>query len=583
MAAAADNVAARRRFVPPSTLSTSPGRAAPTPARGDGVLYGATILLVLVLAVLHRRLLGPPVFPMDDAYITLHNAQVFWLGHDPNYVGASPLTGATSVIHLGLVVLIASLVAPLTAQYVAMWLAVLAYALGLVRLCRANNAPPALAALGTLAGLFIGQAPYQLTNGLETGLAMAAVAWALALACEGRTADNSRAQRWGLAALCGALPYVRPELAALSLLLLAVQAWRHLRRHRHQGSPAGNAVGAILADLGVAALGAAPWALWCLLSLGSLLPTTVEAKRFFFAEAGFAPGLKTQGVVEGLAGFGHDLGPLLLAALPLVLLVEGWAGLVFAGALLGAYWLYFPWSLTTYEYRYLYPLLPFLVLGAAAGLGSTRRPARIAAVLLLVLCFGQIVRARHENIGKYLYYRDVTTYELRPLVRWCREKLPPRSKVLIHDAGYISDTNLELIDLVGLKSPASIPFHRALTYPSNGQKRDEAIHQIALATRPNFLIVLRLWERDFGVAYGLWQRGWSVYAINQDFGWVVYALTPPAGPNGTLGSEVRPAPPPSGLPPYQPGDITLNPLTIPGSGQTEEERRRQGSFFSPAN
>ena len=41
-------------------------------------------------------------FPLDDAYITLHNARVLLTGSDP-YYGTSPLTGATSGVHLALV------------------------------------------------------------------------------------------------------------------------------------------------------------------------------------------------------------------------------------------------------------------------------------------------------------------------------------------------------------------------------------------------------------------------------------------------------------------------------------------------
>ena len=54
-----------------------PEQAAPLhPRQGwtDRALYAAVTLLVLLAALLHRVLLGSPVFPVDDAYITLHNA-----------------------------------------------------------------------------------------------------------------------------------------------------------------------------------------------------------------------------------------------------------------------------------------------------------------------------------------------------------------------------------------------------------------------------------------------------------------------------------------------------------------------------
>ena len=102
----------------------------------DRALYAAVTLLVLLAALLHRILLGPPVFPMDDAYITLHNAQVLHWGHDPNYPGTPALAGATSAVHLALVTLLMSALSPPVTLWAALWMATLAYALGLVQLAR---------------------------------------------------------------------------------------------------------------------------------------------------------------------------------------------------------------------------------------------------------------------------------------------------------------------------------------------------------------------------------------------------------------------------------------------------------------
>ena len=548
----------------PAATPPAPARDARTGAGGDVWLYAAAIIFVLALAALHRGLLGAsPVFPLDDAYITLHNAEVFWLGRDPNYPGASSLTGATSIVHLGLVILLASLFSPLTAQVVVLWLAVLVYALGLVRLCRAHGAPPGLTALLTLVGLFVGQTPYQLTNGLETGLALAAVTWALALAAN----DESGRSRLWLAGLCGTLPYVRPELAALALPLLALQAARRVRK----ADRLADALRPILTDLAVAGLCAAPWALWCWADLGSSLPTSAHAKRLFFAQAALPPGMKMGGVWEGLAGWGRDVGLLLLAFAPLARFSHGRAGLVFAVCLLGAYWLYFPWALPTYEFRYLYPLLPLPLLGVAIALSSVRPAARYVAATLLVLCMGQIGLNARTNAGKYLAYRDTTLYELFPTVRWCRYHLPPDARVLVHDAGYVAwGTDLRLTDLVGLKTPASVRYHRALTYPSGGKKRIDAVSQIARDSHADFLIVLRLWERDFGIARGLWERGWGVRPVNQDYAWVVYALSPPPPPGSAFGGQARPAPPPSGMAPWRPGDIRLGPGAAEGTAAAQD-------------
>ena len=54
--------------------------------------------LALALALLFA---WPGVFPLDDGYITLHNARSLLAGGDSTY-GGSALTGATSIVHLAL-------------------------------------------------------------------------------------------------------------------------------------------------------------------------------------------------------------------------------------------------------------------------------------------------------------------------------------------------------------------------------------------------------------------------------------------------------------------------------------------------
>ena len=117
----------------------------------DRALYAAITLLVLLAALLHRALVGSPVFPMDDAYITLHNAQVLHWGHDPNYFGTPALAGATSAVHLALVALLMFALSPPVALWAALWLAALAYTLGLVIPPLGALAHPASSRAGTAA------------------------------------------------------------------------------------------------------------------------------------------------------------------------------------------------------------------------------------------------------------------------------------------------------------------------------------------------------------------------------------------------------------------------------------------------
>ena len=474
-------------------------QAAPPQAgqgRVDRALYAAVTLLVLLAALLHRVLLGPPVFPMDDAYITLHNAQVLHWGHDPNYPGTPALAGATSAVHLALVALLMFALPPTTALWTALWLATLAYALGLVRLARVHQASSPQALLLVLVGLAAGQTPHQLMNGLETGLMLAAVTWALALASEPERRppeEPTRAAppRLWLPCLCGLLPFIRPDLLPLSLGLLALQAGRHRRA-------AGSWLGAarpLLTDLGLVLACAAPWALWYGLTLGTPYPGTVEAKRLFFAQDMFPAPVRTALVGKDLGLFAADVGLLFLCVPLLGRTGAGRVGLLWASLLVGAYWLRFPDALGFYEGRYLYPLLPLLLLGAASAFraGRTRASALLpaTATALLLLCLVQSCWRAPDFWARHQAFCGFTRHDLAGTAAWCRAHLPPGSTLLVHDAGYIAyATRFRLIDLVGLKTPGSVAAHRALTHPSAGRLRAAAVSRIALQTHPDYLLVL---------------------------------------------------------------------------------------------
>ncbi len=505
---------------------------APTQARWGGAdcaLYAAVTLLVLLAGLLHHALLGPPVFPVDDAYITLHNAQVLHWGHDPNYPGTPALAGATSAVHLALVALLMFALSPPNALWAALWLAALAYALGLVRLARVHDASPTQALLLALVGLAAGQVPHQLMNGLETGLMLAAVTWALALASEPErippeeAATPARRSFW-LPCLCGLLPFIRPDLLPLALGLLALLAGRRLRA-------AGSwreAVRLILLDLGLALLCAAPWALWCLLSLGEPYPSSLAAKRLYFAQDGWPSPVKAHLVGQGFAQFAGDLGLVCLGGLLLGRTGVGRIGLLLAAVLGAAYYAQFPGALATYEGRYLYPLLPFLLYGAASAWRWGKAWLRAAVTGLLVLALLQSYWRAPDFWAKHLVYCDYTRTHLAGVAAWCNTNLPPGSTLLVHDAGYIAyATRFRLVDLVGLKTPSSVAAHRALTHPSGGALRGKAVSRIARAGHADYLLVLWTWERDSHLAGGLRDEGWDVRLVNDRYAFHVYALRPP--------------------------------------------------------
>lgn len=516
---------------------TAPPEQAAPPQWSQGgaerALYAAVALLVLMAALLHRVLLGgPPVFPMDDAYITLHNAQVLHWGHDPNYAGTPALAGATSAGHLALVALLMFALSPPVALWAALWLATLTYALGLVRLARVHGGSPAQALLLALVGLGAGQVPHQLMNGLETGLVLAAVTWALVLALElgqvglGDGGRPARRAPW-LPCLCGVLPFIRPDLLPLSLGLMGLLAGRHVRAAggwRGAGRP-------VLADLGLAVLCAAPWLLWYWVSLGGLSPSSLAAKRLYFAQDGWPAPVKAGQVGQAFAQFGADIGLVCLGGLLLGRTGVGRVGLLLAAALGAAYFAQFPGALTTYEGRYLYPLLPFLLYGAASAWRAGGRAWLRAAVTgLLVAALVQSYWRAPDFWAQHQTNCGFTRHDLAGTATWCNAHLPPDSTLLIHDAGYIAyGTRFRLVDLVGLKTPSSVAAHRLLTHPSGGALRGAAVSRIARAGHANYLLVLWTWERDSHLAAGLRDEGWDVHLVNDRYAFHVYALRPPEG------------------------------------------------------
>lgn len=157
--------------------------------------------------------LKSPVFPLDDAYIVQHAAQGVLSDGEHRFPGATPMDGSTSPFHLLTIVLLSHWMPIPWAQWAVATSAVVLYLCGIVVLAAQFHVSRfntwiliVLAAVG-------GSGAFQLLNGLETTLAMGVVTWALIFL------KDPTPNRIG-AFLIGTMPFVRPELGALSLLLV---------------------------------------------------------------------------------------------------------------------------------------------------------------------------------------------------------------------------------------------------------------------------------------------------------------------------------------------------------------------------
>ena len=471
----------------------------------------ALTALVAVLAALHASKFGEPMFPVDDAYISLHNAEVLVSpGLDTAFVGTPAMVGSTSAVHVALIAIFLTVLPPLWALWTVAFLGALAYALATLRLAFVLRASIPEALLMVAASVMVSQMPHQLLNGLETGWALAGLTYAIA------AARSPVARPWELPVACGVLPFLRPELVAVSGLLMLVRVVSDLRS------------GGLLVALrsaGFFAAAASPWLLLYLVDTGTLYPNTIEAKRNFFAEGCWAPEARLAKVRESFVQFREGIGYFAYAAALLFMTITGWVGLIFGAVFTYTYYERFPGALEHYEQRYMYALIPWLFYATAQLIASQKLLPRLLAAALFGVCIWQA----YPRLGPRWAFHEscvgFTRFELDPLASWLDTNARGQ-KLLLHDAGYVGFfVDAPMADMVGLKTPASIEPHRELTWAQcSGAARNEAIHRIALHEQPKYVVLLAGWDHIYGISQGLRAHGWQLEPRYQHF-YVVFEVT----------------------------------------------------------
>jgi hypothetical protein len=452
-------------------------------------------------------LLGRPDFPLDDAYITLHNAQVLRDGVDPNY-GVSPLTGATSSVHLLLVTILAGIVGLAWAGAAAAWLSAGLYLSALLFVARRCALSPLETAALLIVGACGGMSAYHLLNGLETGLAMAAVAWAMALAAGPPTRL--------LPALLGLLPFVRPELTLLAAPLFVRQAWARWRN----GAPR-----SIVGDVAVLTLIAAPWLAWLWIETGSFFPQSAAVKRAYFAEAALPGLVKAVIVLSDVGALAWQVGPLMLVLLVQGAMPAGRTAQAFIVAMMVLFGIAMPGGLHHNWNRYLYVLVPLLTTGLAYARAHPRHKEQRWPAGLLIASALYAMATAPLHVQRYVDGVAFTRTELAELADWVHRNLAEDAPIAVHDAGYLAfATDRRLIDVVGLKTPGSHPVHEALTAPSGGAGRGEALARILLDSQSEHFVLLREWDRIFAIAEGLRAAGVELTPVRVDGEYQVFRV-----------------------------------------------------------
>ena len=445
-----------------------------------------------------------PAFLYDDAYITLQNALALWNGGDPHYPDTLSLSGATSPFHLMVVAGLLTVLPPEWALLASCVIGAAVYAVGLWVLARTEGLSQPESGAILCAGLGVGMLSQHLVNGLETSWTLAGVTWAITAA---RTGSTRR-----FAAICATLPFIRPELVILAAALLLERAIRQ----KAQAGP-----------LAVAAAAAiAPWLLLMLITTGGIVPTTLAAKRDWYAE-GCWPAVRRASVVG--TGIWLWLSSCAFVSVGVLGLLREKIGRVAAGAMLLTIVV---WATQVpdvlYEYqrhRYYAPFIPLLILGTFMLPPTVRRLVTYGAAILALVTTIAVIRHEPAAIA------DAQSLRVRVV-----DALKSRGarRVMVHDAGYLAfaDAAPIFIDMVGLKTRAAAVLNRELTGPTCGDRRGDALRALAAETMPDHLVIWEPWDEFFRVSDSLRRGGWrteKIASLGSREPIAIFSVLPPAG------------------------------------------------------
>ncbi|MBS1718150.1 MAG: hypothetical protein JSS72_10520 [Armatimonadetes bacterium] len=483
--------------------------------------------MMVACGIAYRIIFGEPSFPVDDAYITLHNAQVMHWGYDPNYAGIPALYGATSAVHLMVMYLGLFLLKPLDAMYVVTWLGALLYIHGIATLVFDAKGTALQALLISLIGVVCADTAFQILNGMETGLGLAAGMWTIVYF--GRTGRTNRII-FGL--LLGTIPFVRPEFIAFSGLCIVGTFAKSL----FQGRPLGPSIATTVKVASLAAVAMTPWIALYLVNTHHIIPPTLPAKRYYFAEETLGKSGQDAYVYAATTDFKRLLGGVWVAGYAMVFSYIGIIGRVFFSVFLDGYRRMYPVELTSYGHRYLYIWVPCLMIGLT---NITRwKNYKVVNLLFAYLLWSALMHVKDESYGTFQSYRAAcrnTDVELVGVADWCNQNLPKDSLIVIHDAGFFSyATKFHLIDLVGLKTPYCVERHKRWTWHNGDPGRRLAVSEIIKHYRPQYAVFLMNWTSGFKLAEGIRMAGYEPVVIRSGV-YCVYRLdkmktSPEGGP-----------------------------------------------------
>lgn len=398
---------------------------------------------------------GLSSFPLDDSWIHLHFARNLAEGRGFAYNPGVPVAGSTAP--LWTLVLAGGFALfgphPFWAK-VAGIAATLATALVTLRLAGRWTGERRLALLAGVMTAIAGPLVWGALSGMEVSLAALLVTAALLGHTDGRD--------WAAALLLGLAALARPEaLLLIPLVWLARPiTWRRT---------------AIFAGVTAACLG--PWVVFNLVTAGTPLPATASAKI-------------EGGLIGFLSGTRETARRTLLVRperfeaewvrwlwsvnvlLPVLILLGLWVlwrrrgrsvGLPAAALVLHPIGmaLLAPYRGPGFqEGRYSIHLLPLAIVVAVAGLAGLARRPRFRAVVAAAFLLASVA-AVPFGAGRYAWaVQNIDAMQVH-LGRWVAAHTPPDARLALNDVGAIAYVSRrEVVDLMGLVTPAIIPYRR---------------------------------------------------------------------------------------------------------------------------
>ncbi|PYO28773.1 MAG: hypothetical protein DMD86_15800 [Candidatus Rokuibacteriota bacterium] len=442
---------------------------------------------------------GLSSFPLDDPWIHLHFARNLAEGRGFVYNPGVPVAGSTAPLWTLVLAAGFALLGPhpfwAKVAGMAAALATALLARGLAARWTMNRW---LALLAGVVTAIAGPLVWGALSGMEVSLAALLVTAAVVSHMDGRD--------WTTALLLGLAALARPEA-----LLLVPLVWmaRPITRRRT----------AIFATVTAACL--VPWVLFNLATAGTPLPATASAK-IEGGLIGFLSGIREPAATTFLVRpwqFEAEwlrwlwsvnvLVPLMLPV-GLWLLCRRWGRTVaFPAAVLLlhpiAMALLAPYRGPGFqEGRYSIHLLPLAIAVAVVGLSGLARWPRLCAAGVALFLLAAAAAAR-PAADRYAWgVQNIDAMQVR-LGRWVAAHTPPDARLALNDVGAIAYVSRrEVVDVMGLVTPAIIPYRRA---------GEAGVLRYLERTCPDYLIIFPAW---FPKLSAMSDRFTPIYRIRLD-------------------------------------------------------------------